>query len=311
MAATIHSMTRATIATCMLLGGASPLFAQTSETETAAPPPVSFSFSAGGEWTLQSDFDDADGNLSVARIGGSLAASFKADDANRVTITLGEELSFYDFSSSDLLAGGADPLDSASQTTLAAALTSRLSPDWTLITSGEIRVSAEPGADLDDGLSLGGVALGSYRVSDALSIGAGVLVRTRLEDDVLVVPIASIRWQIDDRWSLGSEGNAGGVRLRLAYASSETWTFFADAGYEGREFRLDDDGPVPSGVLRETRLPVALGATWEPTPDLSVRTRAGMSFLQSIEIENASGAELADTDLDAAPFVSLMISLQM
>jgi len=303
-------MTRPTVIACVLLGGTVHALGQSNDLDTS-PPPVSFSFWAGGEWTMQSDFDDADGDLSVSRIGAGVAASFKADDANRVTITLAEELSFYDFSSSNLLPDGTDPLDSASQTVLGASLSSRLSPDWTLLTSGEVRVSAEPGADLDDSLSLGGVALGSYRVSDALSIGAGVLVRTRLEDDVLVVPIASIRWQIDDRWSLGSEGDAGGVRLRLAYASSETWTFSADAGYEGREFRLDDDGPVPSGVLRETRLPVALGATWKPTTDLSVRARAGMSFLQSVEIENASGDELADTDLDAAPFVSLMISLRM
>ncbi len=276
-----------------------------------SPPPFSLSLIAGGEWTLPSDFDDADGDLSVSRLLGGLTASFNANDANRISITLAEELSFYDISSSTLAPGGVDLVDSASQTTLGASLVSRLSTDWTLITSISARISAEPGADLNDSLSIGGVAMGTYRVSDALDIGAGVLVRTRLEDDPLVIPIATIRWQIHDRWTLSNTGDSAGVRLTLAYTYSDEWSFFADAGYEGREFRLDDDGPIPSGVLRDTRLPVALGATWTPRPDISLKARAGMSFLQNIELDDDAGNELADTDLDAAPFVSFTVSLRM
>ncbi len=40
------------------------------------------------------------------------------------------------------------------------------------------------------------------KINDSLSVGGALLVSTRLEDDVTVIPVPTITWNIDELWRL-------------------------------------------------------------------------------------------------------------
>ncbi len=295
----------------------SPALAQ-QEAETAGesiapaePPRVSFSLRGDAEWIFPADLEDGAGEVSIARVGAGLETSIRIADKSRLGINLSERFSFYDFSDAMILSSGLDPIDDASETNLGVSFATQLNDRWSLLASAGVLASAESGADFGESLTYSGLVIASYAFNERLTVGGGVLARTRLEEDVLVIPVATVDWKINDKWTLGNTGGSGGARATLSYQYSDAWRFFADVGYEGREFRLDDEGPIPDGIGRDQRLPVGLGAVFTPNRNLSVHVRGGAHFLQSLEFDAADGDEFADTDIDPTGFISFLVSLRM
>lgn len=277
----------------------------------AAPPRLTFGLRGTADWAFPADLGDGAGEVSVGRVGATLDVSYLIDERSRFGLRLGEEFSFYDFADVTLLASGEAPIDDASETTVGLSYSRQLDDRWSIFGSATAIASAETGADFGDSLTYSGIGIASYAINERLTIGGGVLARTRLEDDVLVIPVVTVDWKIDDRWTLTNAGGSGGARATLAYQHSDAWRFFGDVGFEGREFRLDDDGPIPDGIGRDQRLPVGLGALYTPNKNFAIQLRAGAHFLQSLEFDDSSGDEIADSDIDPTGFISLMVSLRM
>lgn len=278
---------------------------------SASRSPLSFAIAGNAQWVFATDLDGSEGEVSIARAGADVTAIFAFSRTDRVILSVGEEFSFYDFSDSDILPSGEDPIDDASDTSINLTYTTKVRDRWGLTTTAGVRFSAESGADFEDALSGSGLVIATYDFSDRLTVGGGVLARTRLEEDLLVIPIATINWKINDRWTLSNTGGSAGVRLVLAYKHSDAWTFTGDVGFEGREFRLDEDGPIPGGVARDTRLPIALGARYNPLPKVTFSLRAGVHLLQEIEFDDSDGDEISEDDLDPTGFISFMASLRL
>ncbi len=272
---------------------------------------ATFSLRANTEWIFPADLDEGDGEVAIGRVGARIDASFRIADKSRLGISLGEEFSFYDFSDTMILPSGLDPIDDTSETSLGVNFVTQFNDRWSMFAGVGVLASAETGADFSDSLTYSGLAIVNYKLSDRLTFGNGVLVRTRLEEDVLILPVGTLDWKINDKWNLGNTGGSSGIRATLSYRYSDSWRFFGDAGFEGREFRLDDEGPIPDGIARDQRVPVALGAVFTPNDNLTVHMRAGAHFLQSLEFDDSSGDQIADTDLDPTGFISFMVSLRM
>lgn len=284
------------------------------ERETAANQsrsPLSFAITGNAQWVFASDLDGSEGEVSIARAGADVTAIFAFSRTDRVILSVGEEFSFYEFSDADVLDSGEDPIGDASDTSINLTYTTKVSDRWGLTATAGARFSAETGAEFSDSLVGSGVVIATYDFNDRLTAGGGVLVRTRLEEDVLVIPIATVNWKINDRWTLSNTGGSAGVRFVLAYKHSDAWTLTGDVGFEGREFRLDEDGPIPGGVARDTRLPIALGARYNPSPKLTFSLRAGAHFLQELEFDDNDGDEVVETDVDPTGFISFMASLRL
>lgn len=280
--------------------------------EVLAParPSIFVSVDGHAEWGFGADLSDASGDMSVSRVGASVSVTRPLNDEHTLVFSVAEEVSIYDISSPDLI-GGADPIDSGFETSIALSLVSRLDERWTLRTSGEVHLSMEGGADVGDSITYGGVVAASYRMSDTLTLGAGAAIRTQLEDSVLIVPALIVNWQIMDRLRLSTGGSTGGVRLTLAYDIDDEWTATLDGGYDRREFRLDDEGPVPGGVFTDQRVPVALGVVYSPGGGFTARVRGGMNTFQSIQIDDAGGGDVTDTDVEGAFFVEFGVGLSL
>lgn len=291
-------------------------WAQEQSLEEAPPPPepprptVLFSLDAGAEYNAATDLKDAAGEYSVSRARTRIGATFPAGDRARFTLGIGSEFSLYDFDDSNLFRGGADPLDGTYEFELSGTLTTSLDERWGLVTGVSGNWAGESGADFGDSFTIGGLALATYQMNPRLNIGGGVLGRTGLEDDGVIIPIAVVDWAISDRLRLGNSGNQGGARATLAYALSDAWTLTLDGGYERREFRLADDHPIPEGVARETSIPVALGAVFRPHQRFNIGVRTGVNLATELEFEDDDGRDVVDTDVDPSLFVALEMSIR-
>lgn len=289
---------------------AAPALAQERPAESPPPPPparsdagVSLSLNAGATHTFRADLDDDEGDVSVTRAQAGLRIAFAPADKLRLALSFDNEFSWYDFESD-----AGTPLDSIIDEGIEHELSLRATwmlTETTSITAlGGINAGYEPGADFGESLTYtGGLAYG-FQVNDNLTLNLGVAVRSRLEDNVLVVPILGVNWRINEQTTLASEG----LGARLTVALNDRTQVHLRASAELHEFRLDDDNnTLAGGVLSDYRVPVALGVTWEPADALTLTLEGGAVVWQEYELRDDDD-ELADTNTDPAAFIGFRVS---
>jgi len=259
---------------------------------------TSFSLTFNTDWVGSADFDTSPGDVSVTRLGAQFGVRHPVNQKLTLRFAAGVEHSLYDFSgATGLVAGTSDPYDDVTITTLTIGGEYATNETDAWFFGGFVRSAGESGATFDDTIS-GGALIGyQHAFSDRFTLGVGAAVGTELEGDVYIVPFPVIKWNINDRWTLASGERAG---MALSYKASDAWTLGVEGGYERREYRLDDNGPLPSGVVDERRVPIAFFATFTPGPNFIITGRVGASLLNEFEFQNASGVTLVEDDTEAA-----------
>lgn len=257
-----------------------------------------------GEYTFESDLDDDEGKVSVARAGGAFGFGAPIGDRSRLGFTFQTEYSSYSWDNASSFAQGMnEPWGDGLEHTLLVTLSTQATERWSFVGGGAARSTYEVDAGADDSFTFGGFGAATYKFSETFSLGGGVQVRSQLEDDALVLPLIFIDWKISERWRLG--GKAGGPGVGLFYQASENLTLFLDGDYQTRAYRLDNDGPAPDGVGRDERLQIAIGADWKITNQVRLNARVGAAVYQEYELLDENGVQVTDRQADPAPFVGL------
>jgi hypothetical protein len=284
---------------------AATLLAATSATADAGEPAaftledplakVSFSLALESSFTTESDLSEA-GSVSVVRLGPTFGVRYAPQQTSFFDFSLGAEYSFYEFDGATGIVPSGEPVDDFSEYLLGARYTGRVNDEWWWFVGGNASWAAEDGADLGDGFTASGMVGATYAINERLSIGAGLVVRSRIEDDALVYALPVVNWKINDQWTLETVSNA----LRLSYAPAEDWAVYVAGGWESREFRLSENGPIPDGVMRDDRIPIVLGAVLRPGENIEFDIAAGSTVWGEYEFRDSTGAEIADADADPA-----------
>lgn len=281
---------------------------------TGRPPLVTFSVSARGDHRFKADLKEGEGDMSVTRVRGDLGVGFTLDQRTRLGLAFGHEQSRYRFGDFDLLSGVDRPLRDAHTTDFGARLSRQFDENWGAIIGARVEFSGESGADLDDSATYGGLGIITYRFSETLTVGAGAAVSTRLEDSTLVIPIVLVDVQISDRLSFGNidpRATAGlGVGAALRYKLTDEWTLSLGAGYQRREYRLDNANTISGGVFRDAGFPIVLDATYAPNPHFSIGARAGAMVWHRIELFDDGGRSLTRSEIEPTPFVGFGASVR-
>jgi hypothetical protein len=269
---------------------------------------VNFSAGAGATWIGAADLDNSPGELAISRVRAHIAASLRVSETADIAIRFDSEFSFYDFdNASGLIAGTTEPFDDARSLTITPIYSDFHQNGWAWFVGGRIQSSGESGADFSDTITGGGLGGASYQVTPSLRLGAGISVSDNLaEDDVFVLPFPIIQWDITGDLRLETAGRGA----RLAYQLHEDWTLALEAGFERREYRLDDNGPLPGGAVIDQSFPVALAATFRPDPRFEVVGRIGSHVYADLEFYNAAGNEIADDERDAALFAGIDLQIR-
>ncbi|MGB0993625.1 MAG: DUF6268 family outer membrane beta-barrel protein [Akkermansiaceae bacterium] len=291
----------------VVLAGEPDAFRPIGQTQPASSSPWKFSFDLG--YSQQSETDiDSGGEFSADHTSVSFGIAKAIEPGRLVGLSVGYGYSDYQFSG---LASA--PWGEVHSLSLSAPVRWTLSDRWGLFAMPFVRSQYESGASVNDGVTGGLLMAASYRVSDRLTIGPGIVVSSQLEDSLNVFPIIMFKWKITEGLVLQTgSGNAGvsGASLSLDWKANDQWSFSLGARYEKLRFRLDDNGPVPDGVGEEKGLPVYLAATYHFSKDNALTLYGGMKFAGSLVIENSSGNKLADSDYDRAAVFGLRWKLQ-
>ncbi len=267
-----------------------------------------------GSYTFEADLDGA-GEFSVARFGAELTYDVPVWDRSLLGFTFGVERSEYDFEGATGLAPGGDPIGGATVYGLSARLVHPLDETFTFIGGGGVEWSAEDGADFGESATLGGFAAVAWRMSDDLTLTLGAGVSDRLEDDVRVIPFVGVEWQFAENMRLSSTeigralGSGQGAGLGVVYESNDELSLVVGAAFSGRQFRLDEDGPLPDGVLQDDRIVAGLGVVWEPDARMLVRGGVGAAVWSNIETLDSSGVTVGEEDGDPAPFITASVRI--
>jgi len=255
-----------------------------------------------GEYTFSGDLRSSGSRVSVGRAGISFDASGPMGDRAHLLLNADLEASFYRFKDAALpLPSAAEPLRDAYTLRLRPGVAYKVDDDWSILGGAIVEFSGEAGADVGQSVTFGGYGGASYRVSDDLSLTFGLIVKTRLEDDALVAPLLGVRWKIDEKLSLVTEG----LGVRFIAKVNDQFTVSIFGRYETRDFRLDDDATVPSGIVQDTRLPIGATVEWSPTSRLSIALSGGVIVGQKYTFLNENGEELAGDKTRTAPFIGL------
>lgn len=261
--------------------------------------PTRFEIRGAATFNLNADLD-GEGEASVSRLGAGATASVSVNPDVLMRLSYDVEFSFYDFDNATQLISDGDPVDSTYEHTLSASLAGQFSPSWGWFGGGGVKIAAETGANANDiyrPLGFGGVR---YRFSDALTVGAGVGVVSRFEDSTRFLPLITVDWQINQRWRFSSGRTiiTEGPTAAIYYQAREDVELFAGAVYNSREFRMDDEGPVPNGVFRDQRVPIFAGVQWDPTPNIQLVAAGGVTVYQQYEILDDGGDKVSDDESD-------------
>lgn len=285
-----------------------------SENSYDAKPDKGFVFEVYTQSTFASDadFDRDIGELSFYQFEAGLKASRQIGDTGQISLGFEGGLIDYDITPSAIsVAGDAANIgaefDDVTTLSLIAIYANQMNSTSAWFVGVGVLANGESDADFGDSIDTLFTAGYKHKVNSDLELGLGVVVRTRLDDDVLIVPLPQIKYTINEFWSIASEG----VGAKLSYKASNSLSYGLSGQYQSKTFRLDDSHALASGgMVTHRRVPVAFFAEYSPNDTIEISGRIGGLLAGELEILNTAGNNIATEDLDTGIFGSLSVSFK-
>lgn len=270
---------------------------------------ISFSAYARGTVVDEADFDSDIGTFKYTAFNLGLNASRHIGDSGQISVAFDAGLINYDIDASPLsVAGDAASIgaefDDVTTLSLVGIYADQFNETSTWYIGGGVLSGSEDDADFGD--SIDGLIFGGYRYkfNDQLELGIGVAVRSRLDDDVLIVPVPEIIYTVNEFWSIETEG----IGLKINYKASDSLDYGVTGEFASTTFRLNDSHSFAvDGVATHRRFPLAFYAQLAPNETVEIIGTIGAELGGELEVINTSGNEVASQDLDTGVFGSLSV----
>ncbi len=276
--------------------------------EGAAPKSEKF-FDAEVNLTARYAFrSDVDGGGSVAVTRSMLSGWFSHEFTPdfRASLLVSTEVSWYDFNNATgLIAGTGKPFGQLSETDVSPGFACRINDQWTALSGLIFRVAGENDADFGDSFTWGGYVAAQYKPNKDFSVTLGVRANDRIEEDWRVLPAVALDWHVSQTVRVQVLPAVGGLGFRVTSEINDKFSFLIDGEYESREFRLNNEAPLPLGVVRDSRALIGMGLVWSPCEKLQITARAGAVAYQEFRIDNSAGVEQTTANTDPTPYIFL------
>lgn len=232
------------------------------------------------ERTTRADVGGDPGSVGVTRsaLAGNLI--FGPEHDLQISIPFDYETSTYSFRmADDLFPGGANNIRSFEQWTITPNIEAKIDDHWGVFGGGLIFIAGQ--YDANNTATYGGFGGAIWRPDKTFTLRLGIGARTRLEDDIQILPAIWMEWKIDERTRLTSQGN----NIRFEHDFHEAWCIKADLALERRAYRLDDDGPAPGAVFRDSQIPVSLRMEFVPHAAARFEAWIGMNLDREFTVD--------------------------
>ncbi len=263
-------------------------------------PIISYSANAAIAVRTEADVDNTDNGYSVRSSGGSLGVAIIPNRQLVFNIDASIEYAFYEFDGAQPLIasipGSTEPFEDAQTYALGLTTIIRTSEETSILLGGSISASYEGGADFDD--AIGGIAFAgiTHAFSETLTLGVSAAIIFDLDGQPNVIPLPFVEWQITDTLSLNSSQRG----LELTWNRTDTLDLGLRLGFDGREFRLADDGPIPGGIAEDQAVLLTGVIDWRPESWLELRLEAGAQVWGNLELRNSNDVRIYDESLGSA-----------
>jgi hypothetical protein len=224
-------------------------------------PDILFPFEGRYELTTRAAVGGDPGSVEVTRAGlfGNLV--FGPEKDLQISLPVDWEVSTYSFRDADgVFPGGSTRIRNVQQIVFAPNVDAMINDEWGIFAGGLLIDAGQFSAT--DTTTYGGFGGVIWKPDKSFNIHLGVGARTRLEDDVQILPTIRFLWKIDERTRLSSNTN----NIRFEYDINEAWTIKFDAAVETRAYRFNDSSPGAKGVFRDVQYPVTARVEFVPHP---------------------------------------------
>ena len=287
------------------------------DTSTEDPNTPTWGISGGDIFQFESSLDDG-GAFTVNRAFASGKMKKRFSEGFALTMDAAFEADTYNFSGSGPFvdAGGGSPWTTTLALTVRALGRFTIDEQNHFFAGGLVSWAGETGAGVGDSFTGGGQIGYTHTFSKDLTLGAGLQISTRIEDDLLYVPTPIIDWHISEQLYLTNarspEAFPASLGIELLYYLSRELSVSIGTRYEYRRFRLDDSGPAltQGGVGVDKGFPVWARLEWRPMGHLRVHLVGGVSFGERLELADSSGDVIEERDVDAAPFLGFFLGFE-
>lgn len=221
-----------------------------------------------------------------------------ASQRTRAIFQVSNEFAFYDFDDAfrlDPVDG--DPVGSMNRQNIDVLVSHNIDRQWSLIALGGIGLARERNANVGDSIVWRAGVGTAYQATENISLGVSLLATAEQEGSVEFLPLPAIdaTFELDERWTL-SLGTLTGASL--AYQANDELAFELRAGYNERNYRLDDEGFAPEGVFQDKSIDLRLGVNWQPAPGLEIDAGVGSELWRRFKIRDSNGDRLRRVESD-------------
>ncbi len=214
----------------------------------------------------------------------------------------------YTFSGTNgLIPGTEDPWGTAHRIAVGVNMFQPVAEAWAVFLATDVRWHAEDGADLSDGFTWSVTAGFGYRPSDVLDLGLGVIVSDSFAGELFIIGGPQFDWRPNKEWRFVLSG----TQMEIQRNIGRSWQIAGAGAFLAHRFRLNDSGPLPSGIVAERRIPIWIQARYRGIPDLDMTLRVGVDLVREFRIENANGSTFGTHTTDPSPFVSFRAILRL
>jgi len=260
------------------------------------------------EYAFESSLDDSDADVAVARAGLILNFGLPINERFRMSLNTDVEASNYTFDSGPAAGAFDDPFDNVYRFRFSPGFYYGVNQRWGILGGGIIELAGESDADVGDSATYGGFVGARHAFNEKFALTGGVQVKTRIEDNLLFIPIIGFEWNVNSRVTLSTSGPGFGLRLNAVL--NEQWSFSAAASWEVRDFRLAEDAPIASGIARDERVPVIVGFIFKPKPAITLSLYGGAIVWQELSLDDSDGDEIAEDNTDPTGIVGFSASFR-
>ena len=178
----------------------------------------------------------------------------------------------------------------------------QLGEQWTAFAIGDMTFSTENHASWNDGMTYGGLVAIRRQVNKSFAWQVGVIARTRLEDQALILPIPGIDWKINDRLALRT---AQGITLSYDLVGDKRWLLDAGVNLENRIYRMNTKSQLSDGIIIDRRIPLVTAITYQLWRGAFIKVSASTPFYRQYKFCASDGTTVESLDSNYYPSFNL------
>jgi hypothetical protein len=278
------------------------------EEAAAAPKPHSFLEARGYADASGSAGLEGGGDFATQRGGWQVLFGTELAEERLAAVSISTEAYFYNFGGTpDLVPGAANPFNDLYRASFSGILRTPQQVGMGWFGGFEFTLGGEDEAHVRDSLVAGGVGGVHYVANEHLEVDVGLAMLSRLEDDPWIWPFLGLKWRPNDELTLEAKGTS----IEARYALDPTWSLFARAEYQLRQFRLNDDNPLASGVFRDEEIRAGGGITRRSASGFKVDLYGGLNLWRELSTLDQDGGKVSEVEADTTPFVALSLQLSV